>query len=242
MVNPLRPELQRAPIVPNEPVNPSRPGPPRAPPVPNEPNDTVNPLRPGSSNQPSAHGQRNQGHTTNLTNKKYTEFLIKKNKRAYIQDEGEEDIPFSAIQETFRFKAFISKLSPNDDIGLINRHINRKLGVNANLKVVSKTGAPALSIILDCTTNTDSLNLRMPGLWPKGTCLVKWRPPPSYNNNHRQGVNGNGQASGQNQHGRYGRQYNVNSNRSSTPQNVDSGKNYVLPHLDQRQLNSQWGN
>ena len=184
--------------------------------------------------------RENHGNPTNLSNKKYTEFLIKKNKRAYIQDEGEDDIPFSAIQETFRFKAFISKISPNDDIGLINRHINRKLGVNANLKVVSQPGAPALSIILDCTTNTDSLNLRMPGLWPKGTCIVKWRPPPSFNNNPRQGVNGTGQASGQNQHGRYGQQFNVNSNRSSTPQNVDLGSNYVHRYPDQRRLNQQW--
>ena len=239
-VNPLRTELPRAPIIPIDPVNPLRTGMPRASTGTNVPNDTVNQLRPGSSNQPSARGQSNQGHTANLQNKKYTEFLIKKNKRAYIRDEGGEDIPFSAIQETFRFKAFISKISPNEDIGLINSHINRKLGVNANLKVVSQPGAPALSIILDCTTNTDSLNLRMPGLWPKGTCIVKWRPPPSFNHNPRQAANGTGQASGQNQHGRYGRQYNVNSNRSSTPQNVDVGSNYVHRYPDQQRLNQQW--
>ena len=80
----------------------------------------------------------------------------------------------------------------------------------------------------------------MPGIWPKGISLVKWRPPPSYNNNHRQGVNGTGQASGQNQHGRFGRQYNANSNRASTPQNLDLHRNYVHPYLDQRQLNEQW--
>ena len=138
------------------------------------------------------------------------------------------------------FKAFVSKLSPNSDLDSINRHINSILRVNAHLKVVSQPGAPALSIILDCTTNTDSLDLRMPGLWPKGTCLVKWRPPPSYNNNHRHGVNGTGQARGQNQHGQYSRQISVNRNRSLTPQNLDLGRNYVHPYPDQRLMNQQW--
>ena len=134
----------------------------------------------------------------------------------------------------------MTKLSPHNDMAAMNRHINSKLGVNVNLKVVSKPGAPVLSLILDCTSESNSLNLRMPGLWPVGTCIVKCKPPPAYSNNSSQRGSGQAQGGGQNHHDSASRQNSNGRNRSASPHNRSSGHSYPYTSRDQLQLNGQW--
>ena len=70
----------------------------------------------------------------------------------------------------------MSRLSPHSDVAAMTRYINDKLKVNATLKVVSKRGAPVLSVMLFCTSESDSLDLMMPGLWPRGTLIDSLKP------------------------------------------------------------------
>ena len=102
-------------------------------------------------------------------------------------------IPFSALREFFKYKAFITNLCPSTNIETIKNHINSLLQVNALVKKVSPDGASYLSLIIFFTSDSDKLNLRMRGLWPNGTAIKQCIP----NNNRKR--NGNNAIHGNNQ-------------------------------------------
>ena len=118
--------------------------------------------------------QRNSKIDHNKT--KHNQFLVKKNKHTVVQDEGDGGIPFSAVKEVYRYKAFVSRLSPHSDVDAMTRYINDRLKVNAMIKVVSKPNAPVLSVMLFCTSESNALDLKMPGLWPRGTLIDSFKP------------------------------------------------------------------
>ena len=119
----------------------------------------------------------------------------------------------------------------------MTRHINSKLGVNAYVKIVSAPEAPVLKLILDITSPNASLDLRMPGLWPRGTCLIKYRPAPTNSNSSAHGSRSQGRAGNQYQHGQYGQQNSYSGRRYPSPHNRDIGNVYVNRNRDQQQLN-----
>ena len=88
-----------------------------------------------------------------------------RNKKQVTEEvEGGHGIPFSALKEKFRYKAYITNLSPNSNIESIKSHIDMKLGVNTSIKTVSPTDASYLSVILMFTSEESTLDLRMAGL------------------------------------------------------------------------------
>lgn len=207
---------------------------------PKSPRENVNPTLTEKGSNLTSLGQNNLVNTTSAPKKKYNEFLIKKNKRTFIQDEGEGDIPFSAVKETYRYKAYVTKLSPDNDKESMKRHIDSKLGVDAYMKIVSKPRAPVLSLILDFTSDSDSLDLRSPGLWPRGTYVVKCKPPPKYNQHSAQGGSVQRLAGGQYQYGREGPQIQNSGDRPPLNHNLDIGNRYAHRSQMQQHMNEQW--
>ena len=101
--------------------------------------------------------------------------MRKKLKKNIIIDDGDEDIPFSAKRELYRYEAFISNIDPFTDIEDIKEHLKRKLRTDeVYLKLMSKSDADYLSFGVFCRSTRDNLDLRMPGLWPRGTRIYKW--------------------------------------------------------------------
>ena len=199
-----------------------------------EGNSQPNTTEPGNREPQNTH---NSG--SNRTNRrKYNPFILKK-KKSYVQDEGDDIIPFTAIRETYRYKAFVTRLSPDNDIEAMRRHINSKLGVTASIKVMSKQDDPVLTISVYCTSEYDTLDFKMPGLWPRGTGVFTWKPTSKNGNNYEHNDNGHVPTGGRNQ--RSGpRQGNNGRNRSSSPRNREYGNGYEYEYADQRRLNGQW--
>ena len=122
-----------------------------------------------------------------------SEFLVKNTKQITVEEDVGAGIPFSALREFFKYKAFITNLCPSTNIETIKNHINSLLQVNALVKKVSPDGASYLSLIIFFTSDSDKLNLRMRGLWPNGTAIKQCIP----NNNRKR--NGNNAIHGNNQ-------------------------------------------
>ena len=122
-----------------------------------------------NANPSSSSSSRNSN--SNKTKKPLNEFLVKNAKQVSVSMDGDANIPFAALKESFRYKAFVTNLSPSCSVDAIKGHVNSKLGVNAVIKPVSPAGAPYLSLILLCTSESDKLDLRMAGLWLRGTIV-----------------------------------------------------------------------
>ena len=73
------------------------------------------------------------------------------------------------------------------------------------------------------SSDSDTLDLRMAGLWPRGTLVSKWNPT---NNKKSQLVQGRG-----------------HSNHSSMPhRELHERDGFMYKRKDQQQLNGQWRN
>ena len=108
-------------------------------------------------------------------------------------------------------------------IDTISSHISSKLGVKANIRIVSRLGARALSLFVMFSSDSDTLDLRMAGLWPRGTLVSKWNPT---NNKKSQLVQGRG-----------------HSSHSSMPhRELHERDGFMYKRKDQQQLNGQWRN
>ena len=161
--------------------------------------------------------------------------------------DGDANIPFAALKESFRYQAFVTNLSPSCSVDAIKGHVNSKLGVNAVIKPVSPAGAPYLSLILLCTSESDKLDLRMDGLWPRGTIVRQCKPPKK---KKRNGNTNNGESSsGEQMQGKeQSHQVPVNchrndhSGRSVSTENQVTGKDFIHSNQDQQRLHNQWCN
>ena len=172
-----------------------------------------------------------------------------RNKKQVTEEvEGGPGIPFSALREKFRYKAYITNLSPNSNIESIKSHIDLKLGVNAAIKIVSPTDALYLSVILMFSSEDNTLDLRMAGLWPKGTVVLECKPP-----KHRKKYNRTNQSStserreqapgGVNLHQGYNDQRRHGQNRRSASTRNQGDRNR-FPYENQGRLHmiQQWIN
>ena len=154
---------------------------------------------------------------------RYNEFIVKNTRLVAAEDTGDEDIPFSALREMYKYKAHVTNLSPSVAIDTISSHISSKLGVKANIRIVSRLGARALSLFVMFSSDSDTLDLRMAGLWPRGTLVSKWNPT---NNKKSQLVQGRG-----------------HSSHSSMPhRELHERDGFMYKRKDQQQLNGQWRN
>ena len=181
--------------------------------------------------------QNEQVGRPNATNSahQYNPYLRKKQKKNIIIDDGDEDIPFSAKREIYSYEAFISNIDPFTDIEDIKGHLKRKLRTDeVYLKPMSKSDADYLSFGVFCRSPSDNLDLRMPGLWPRGTRIYKWNSKARVGrvNNHMTGNLTHHSARGSrrsSQHGSSHRQRHQNN----------TANNYRYRYPDQQRLHDQ---
>ena len=179
--------------------------------------------------------QNEQVGRPNATNSahQYNPYLRKKQKKNIIIDDGDEDIPFTAKRELYRYEAFISNIDPFTDIEDIKGHLKRKLRTDeVYLKPMSKSDADYLSFGVFCRSTRDNLDLRMPGLWPRGTRIYKWNSKARIGrvNNHMTGNLTHHTARGSRRSSQHG----------STHRN-NSANNYRYRYPDQQRLHDQHG-
>ena len=179
-------------------------------------------------NMPSGNINRNN------SGQQHNPYLRKKQRKNVIIDDGNEDIPFSAVRELYSYEAFVTDIDPISDIDQIKDHLKRKLGTNeVFLRPMNRPDATYLSFGVFCRSSRNNLDLRMPGLWPRGTRIFKW------NSKGRGGRVGN-QASGrQNHHSTHGRQRNHNRSSYRQDQRNNSANNYRFRYPDQQRLHDQ---
>ena len=178
---------------------------------------------PQGRNQP---GQSNHGVDNVRTN---IPFLIKKQKRNVILDDGNEDIPFSAAKDIFKYEAFVTNIEKGTNLSDIKSHAARKLQTSEIfLKPMSKPGASYISFGFFCRSEKNDLNLKMRGLWPKYTRIYKWNSKARDTEASSRVTSSDiRRRSGDNQGSRYNTsQYNATDR-------------YRLPRNDQRRLHSQ---
>ena len=184
---------------------------------------------PRFSNSPSGriqHGGNNQGVVNGPS---YIPFLKKKQKRNVILDDSEEEIPFSAIRDMYKYEAFVTNIHPDADLNEIKGHIARKLDINdIYIKPMSRTGAPYLSFGLFCKSQRGDLNLKMRGLWPKYTKIYKW--------NSKAGDTG---ASNRNTSSNIRQNLRENQGPHLISNQQNTSDRYRLPSAEQRRLHSQ---
>ena len=170
---------------------------------------------------------------------KKSEFLVKNTRQVTVEEEGGAGIPFSALREHFRYKAFVTNLCPNTNIETIGRHIDSILQVNCTIKTVSPLGAPHLSLILMFTSESDTLDLKMTGLWPKGTIIEKCIPLNQRGKNGRR--SNHGTMSREHYHqGPSNLQGSGPRSQANSSRNQEVNNSYVHATPDQIRLHQQW--
>ena len=184
-------------------------------------------------------GQNEHYDSSNASNSghQYNPYLRKKQKKNIILDDGDEDIPFSAKRELYSYEAYITNIDPLANIEDIKGHLKRKLCTDeVYLKPLSKTDADYLSFGIFCRSRRDNLDLRMHGLWPRGTRIYKWNPKA------RVGRVDNYAAGNSTHHPACG-SHRSSQNRSSYRQrhHYNSENNYRYRYPDQQRLHDQHG-
>ena len=152
--------------------------------------------------------------------KKFNPYLLIRDKRNIVEDEGNEHIPFSAANKTYEYLVFVTNLNPTADLDAIKQHISAKLQAKVFLTRTSKPGDSILSLRLYCIADSDDLDFKMPGLWHAGTRVCKWHQKTrnrghSTQNRHRNNqdpmsAQTGTQAQGQTPEGQVYRGYNAN--------------------------------
>ena len=168
-----------------------------------------------------------------IMNRNNNPFIRKKRMENMIVEVGEEAIPFNAIKEIFKYEFFVTHIHPDEDIEVIKRHVCGKLGIDVIFRCLSKRGAPWLSFGVFCSSESDSLDFKLPGLWPRGTMIYKWKQRTDT--------------------GRYVNHPSTNQGYSATPQRGGGGRYqhrrrlqnngpnmYKYPSADQQRLHDQY--
>ena len=202
----------------------------------------------GNHSVTDAHVNRTRNKAIRAQKPNKSEFLVKNTKQVTVEDEGGVGIPFSALKELYKYKAFITNLSPDSNVDTIKSHINTKLGVNTLLKTVSPEGAPYLSLILICTSDSDSLDLRKAGLWPRGTVIKQCIPfnhKKKYANKNNQGTAPGGRMQRNNhqvhnQQGHNNQQRHGHSSRFVSQRNQDDSNRTIQRNREQQNIHDQW--
>ena len=169
-----------------------------------------------------------------------SQFLKKRQKKNIILNEEDEEIPFTATREFFKYELFVTNLSPDARIEEIKSHLAKKLGTeDIFIKPMSKREAPYLSMGVFCRSQRNDLDFRMPGLWPRNTMIYKWNSKGGDTRGSNQGVSYQG-------HSRY-RGSPRASNRSHLQgyQDNDGRRNnaangYIYRTSEQQRLHDQY--
>ena len=167
-------------------------------------------------------------------NEKANPYLFRRDKRNIVEYDGDVNIPFSAIRIN-EYKVFVTNISPTADLEAIRKHVVSTLHANVALKLLSKPGASVLSFGLHCTSESDKLDLKMPGLWPNGTRIHKWR---SNTRNRRFG----NQSQAPKSQGHYQARHGASTSHEAQGRRRSSKgyRNYPQLSQGQLQLHSQW--
>ena len=159
-----------------------------------------------------------------------------------VLDEGNNNIPFSAVKEIHKYELYVTNLSLHTDLNVIKSHLRDKLNTEVFLKPFRKEGAVCLSIGVFFSSEFDNLDIKSPSLWPFGTAVYKWDANRStHHGNHRSSGTGRNQTGSVSAQGN-GHRSSVNPRQNSSQhQNnqrpYNGGFRYRYP--DQQRLHDQ---
>ena len=91
-----------------------------------------------------------------------------------VLDQGNVNIPFSAVKEINKYELYVTNLSLDTDLNVIKRHLRDKLKTEVFLKPFKKEGALCLSLGVFFSSEFDNLDIKSPSLWPYGTAIYRW--------------------------------------------------------------------
>ena len=128
----------------------------------------------------------------------YNSYRVIRDEGNIVGDDGDKNIPFSAIS-TNEYKVFVTNISPSANLNAIKNHICTKLKARVSLKLLSHPESAVLSFGLHCSSESTELDLNMPGLWPRGTRIYKWKSSMQNRRSSNQSRNNNLQRNGQHQ-------------------------------------------
>ena len=165
------------------------------------------------------------------------------NRHNLVLDEGNNNIPFSAVKEIYKYELFVTNLSLHTDLNVIKSHLRDVLNTEVILKPFRKEGAICLSLGLFFSSEFNNLDMKMPGIWPKGTAIYKWDANRStyHGNQHNN-------RTGRNQQGSVSAQGNGNGSSVTPRQNSSQYQNNQRPnnggfrykYPDQQRLHDQY--
>ena len=184
---------------------------------------------PRVGNEPSGGYQTGHNNYRGGNVQRNVPFLKKKQKRNVILDDGNEEIPFSAAKDLYKYEAFVANIDKRTNLTAIKNHAARKLQTSEIfLKPMSKPDASYISFGFFCKSERDDLDLKMRGLWPKGTRIYKW-------NSKARDTGASSRVTGPNIRGSAGGNH---GSRFSNAQ-YNSPEGYRLPSAEQRRLHNQ---
>ena len=125
----------------------------------------------------------------NRNAQQYSQFLKRKQRKNIILNEGDEEIPFTATREFFKYELFVTNLSADADIEKIKSHLVKMLKTDdIFIKCMSNPSAPYLSVGVFCRSQRNDLDFRIPGLWQRNTMIYKWKSMGEDTRTSNQGV------------------------------------------------------
>ena len=168
---------------------------------------------------------------------------VRNNSRNIIMEEGESDIPFEASTNIHKYALYITNIALGTDVDVMRQWLSRKLQADVVLKKVSREGTQWLSFGLFFNSEHENLNLKMPGLWPKGTEIYKWVENRDGHFGTRR--NGNGR---HNFRGGFSARGQYHQTTTNVPQNRPQGQvqpkpvanNFRYKYRDQQSLHDQY--
>ena len=184
---------------------------------------------------------QNTGNSTiSGSSQQNTPFLKKKQRRNIILDEDDGSIPFSATKDLFKYEMFVTSISRDSKVEDIKSHLITKLGTDdISIKPMSKYTASYLSFGVFCRSEKKDLDLKMPGLWPKGTRIYKWNSKAGDTRITNRVHSSQSQERSRGSNGGRGSYYRQDYHGNDVQRN-DYKDNYRYRYPDQQRLNNQY--